>query len=103
MLIESLLSECFRPKQRRTIDRNWASRSTTGHLWDQRKRRIPSVTLYSDGLAAIVVQVDHGESLLSWAPAASLVAAAVALSASAALYQRLERRFVFTNYIHAEK
>ena len=48
-------------------------------------------------------QVDHGEALLTWAPIASLMAAAAALGLSAALYQRLERRFVFTNYIHAEK
>ena len=50
-----------------------------------------------------LLQVDHGASLLSLSPVASLVGAAAALGLSSALYQRLERRFVFTNYIHAEK
>ena len=49
------------------------------------------------------MQVDHGSPLLSLAPIASLIGAAAALGLSAALYQRLERRFVFTDYIHAEK
>ena len=49
------------------------------------------------------MQVDHGSTLLSLVPVASLIGAAAALGLSAALYQRLERRFVFTDYIHAEK
>jgi len=59
------------------------------------------VCIYLTGL--ICMQVDHGSSLLSLAPIASVVGAAAALGLSAALYQRLERRFVFTDYIHAEK
>ena len=48
-------------------------------------------------------QVDHGASVLSSAPAALSAAAAAALGISAVLYHHLERRFIFTDYVHADK
>ena len=51
----------------------------------------------------VFLQVDHGASVLSTAPAALAVGTAAALGLSAALHQSLERRFIFTDYLHAEK
>ena len=48
-------------------------------------------------------QVDRGASMLSTGPAALTVGSAAALGLSAVLYQSLERRFIFTDYLHAEK
>ena len=70
---------------------------------EQRLQACVTVNISSRVHTFMSLQADHGSGAPFAVPLALCLAAAIALGLSAALFHFLERRFVFTDYIHSDK